>query len=261
MAESSSFNQIVLSYPGVTGHQDVRTIKRGEEVLFCLADVVKVLAAENGRLADDTAGKRFRGIFQAQVNALDPDEQETIEEPSQRGYDISRQTYVTQPGLFRVVLGDTSPAAKKFQRWVLHEVLPSIQKHGTYPPPPERSDSSDIRRATELLLEEIKAREKLERQTKLKFAEHESRIEALAEQVSQNQTPDRLTGCVSVADYCHNHGLDESSLQYIFAMSQKLCLEQKRPQGKKSGVTGSFTVTHVFPEDIIEAALRLHLDR
>jgi prophage antirepressor-like protein len=255
--DSTSFNHIVLSYPGTAGQQAVRTIKRGDEVLFSLEDVVKVLAAENGRLSRDEGGKGFKGIFAAQIEALDSDEQVVVTEPQVRHYDLPHQTYVTQPGLFRVVLRDTSPAAKQFQRWILHEVLPSIQKHGTYPPPLEHSHSSDIRRATELLLEEIKAREELERQTKVKFDEHEARIEALANRITEGTGPDRLAGCITVAEFCSEHDFDESRLQFIVAMSQKLCLEQTRPQGKKDGTTGSRSSTHLFPTDIIEMSINM----
>lgn len=258
MSNSTSFNQIVLSYPGSAGSQEVRTIKRGEEVLFSLEDVVRVLAAENGRLSGDDAGKGFKGLFAAQVEALESDEQFVVTEPQARSYDLPHQTYVTQPGLFRVVLRDTSPAAKQFQRWVLHEVLPSIQRYGTYPAPKQEvSKSSEIRRATEQLLEEIKAREELERQTKLKFDEHEKRIEALAERMSQGDSPDKLAGCVTVSEICFDHGFDDSRLQHIVAMSQKLCLEQARPQGKKDGVAGPRSETHLFPADIIEQSIKM----
>lgn len=264
MQDSTPVNQIVLSYPGLAGQQDVRTIKRGDEVLFSLNDVVRVLAAENGRLSGDGAGQGFKGIFKAHLNALESDEQEIISLPEERDYDTPHQTYVTQPGLFRVVLGDTSPAAKNFQRWVLHEVLPSIQKHGTYPPPQELDGSSAIRRATELLLEEIKAREELERKTKAlarqteaKFAEHESRLEDLAGKVSSVGSPDRLDGCVSVAFHCAEGDFDESTLQYLVAMCQKLCLEQSRPHGRRPGDSGPLSSTMLFPPDVIEDGISL----
>jgi len=42
---------------------------------------------------------------------------------------------VTEAGLYRLVFMVPSPMAKRLQRWVYHDVLPSIRKHGCYPPP------------------------------------------------------------------------------------------------------------------------------
>ncbi len=255
LKDSASFNHIVLSYPGTAGQQEVRTIKREDEILFSLEDVVRVLAAENGRYSKEGDKKGLKGMFAAQLEALESDEMEVVYEAQTRDYDLPHQTYVTQPGLFRVVLRDTSPAAKAFQRWVLHEVLPSIQKHGTYPPPLERSDSSEIRRATELLLEEIKAREELERQTKLKFEEHGAKIEALEERISGGVNAPRLAGCVTVEEFCSAYDFDSLRLRHIVAMCWKLCLEGNRPQGKKEDVAGEPSATHLFPRDVIEESI------
>jgi prophage antirepressor-like protein len=39
---------------------------------------------------------------------------------------------VTEPGLFRLIFKSRKPVAKRFQRWVFHEVLPSIRNTGSY---------------------------------------------------------------------------------------------------------------------------------
>jgi len=41
-------------------------------------------------------------------------------------------TVVNESGLFNLVLGSRKPEAKRFKRWVTHEVLPSIRKTGAY---------------------------------------------------------------------------------------------------------------------------------
>lgn len=41
-------------------------------------------------------------------------------------------TVVNESGLFNLVLGSRKPEAKRFKRWVTHEVLPSIRKTGSY---------------------------------------------------------------------------------------------------------------------------------
>jgi hypothetical protein len=44
-------------------------------------------------------------------------------------------TVVNESGLFNLVLGSRKPEAKRFKRWVTHEVLPSIRKTGSYAAP------------------------------------------------------------------------------------------------------------------------------
>jgi prophage antirepressor-like protein len=45
---------------------------------------------------------------------------------------------VTEPGLYRLIFKSRKTVAKRFQRWVFHEVLPSIRKTGSYTlPQPE----------------------------------------------------------------------------------------------------------------------------
>lgn len=39
---------------------------------------------------------------------------------------------VNETGLYRIVLRSDKPEAKEFQRWVTHDVLPSIRMHGGY---------------------------------------------------------------------------------------------------------------------------------
>lgn len=39
---------------------------------------------------------------------------------------------VNESGLYSLVLSSKLPTAKEFKRWVTHEVLPSIRKHGAY---------------------------------------------------------------------------------------------------------------------------------
>lgn len=43
-----------------------------------------------------------------------------------------RPLIISEPGLYRLVMRSRKPEAKDFQRWVAHEVLPSIRKHGIY---------------------------------------------------------------------------------------------------------------------------------
>ena len=40
--------------------------------------------------------------------------------------------FVSESGLYRLIFKSRKPEAKKFRRWVTHEVLPSLRKTGSY---------------------------------------------------------------------------------------------------------------------------------
>lgn len=39
---------------------------------------------------------------------------------------------VNEPGLYTLVLGSRKPEAREFKRWITHDVIPAIRKHGMY---------------------------------------------------------------------------------------------------------------------------------
>lgn len=39
---------------------------------------------------------------------------------------------INEPGLYSLVITSRKPEAKAFKRWITHEVIPSIRKHGAY---------------------------------------------------------------------------------------------------------------------------------
>ncbi len=52
----------------------------------------------------------------------------TIDTPAQK----RSVTMVSEPGLFKMIFKSRKHAAKRFQKWVTSEVLPSLRKNGTY---------------------------------------------------------------------------------------------------------------------------------
>ena len=83
------------------------------EPMFVAADVLSTLSLDRKaleRLDDDEKG----------VNSI-----HTPGGPQ-------NMTVVNESGLFNLVLGSRKPEAKRFKRWVTHEVLPSIRKTGSY---------------------------------------------------------------------------------------------------------------------------------
>ena len=95
---------------------EVRTIVKDNEPWFVAADVCRALDILNPR--DATA-------------RLDEDEKNTVVlTDGNRGN--PNVTIINEPGLYSLVLGSRKPEARAFKRWITHEVIPSIRKHGAY---------------------------------------------------------------------------------------------------------------------------------
>lgn len=94
---------------------EVRTAVVNDEPMFCLIDICKALEIKN---ATDVAKR------------LDEDERTRL--------NLGRQgetNFITESGLYAVILRSDKPNAKKFRKWVTSEVLPSIRKTGSYSMP------------------------------------------------------------------------------------------------------------------------------
>lgn len=92
---------------------EVRTAVINDEPMFCLIDICKALEIKN---ATDVAKR------------LDEDELTRLNLGSRAG----ETNFVTESGLYAVILRSDKPNAKKFRKWVTSEVLPSIRKTGSY---------------------------------------------------------------------------------------------------------------------------------
>ena len=58
-----------------------------------------------------------------------------LDDDERSKFNLGRQgetNIVNEAGLYVLVLGSRKPEAHEFQRWVTHEVLPSIRRHGAY---------------------------------------------------------------------------------------------------------------------------------
>lgn len=64
------------------------------------------------------------------VSRLDADERESVVVDTLGGK--QEVSAVSEPGFYKLVMKSRKPEAKAFQRWVTHEVLPSIRRQGGY---------------------------------------------------------------------------------------------------------------------------------
>ena len=93
----------------------IRTLNIDGEPWFVASDVCKALGIANSRDA---------------VARLDEDEKGVALTDTLGG--VQNLTTVNEPGLYALVLSSRKPEAKAFKRWITHEVIPSIRKHGGY---------------------------------------------------------------------------------------------------------------------------------
>jgi len=231
-------NKLILDYPEADGK--INTIYVGDEVYFSLSDVVTLLATQNIKLRGTDGNMGLYGLIQAQIEVLDTDELKRFDDVD----------FVTQPGLFRIILRDNSAACKQFQRWVLHEVLPSIQKHGTYPPSLTEKDS-DVKRAVQILLSEIEEREQLEKRTKEQFKRHETMINDLSKKISCSPALNKNNNFISVKNYCNSNDIDIRHEQIITGWCIKIVAEEGEHSAKY--LVDGKEIPH-FPEHIIAKA-------
>ena len=97
----------------------VRTIIHDGEPWFVAADVCRALELGDTHKA---------------VERLDDDEKGRSSIPTLGG--AQELLMVNEPGLYALVLGSRKPEARAFKRWITHEVIPTIRKHGGYLTPP-----------------------------------------------------------------------------------------------------------------------------
>lgn len=125
---------INVCYEGSSGETEIRTLYIEDILYFSLTDVLVVLNKENRSMGETNPARYVPNLIKSLLKDLDSDEYKQLPHPNPSpGYEY--EIFLTQPGLNRVMGTDSSPAGRKFQRWLYHEVVPSLTKHGVYPPP------------------------------------------------------------------------------------------------------------------------------
>ncbi|WP_206921870.1 phage antirepressor KilAC domain-containing protein [Alicyclobacillus acidoterrestris] len=131
--------------------RQLRVIVDGPEPWFVAKDATEILEHTNTAMA---------------LKGLDDDEKGVKRVYTLGGY--QEMAVVSEPGLYKLILRSHKKQAKPFQRWVTHDVLPSIRKHGAYMTPEKieqvlLNPDTIIQLATQLK-EEREAKQKLEAQ-------------------------------------------------------------------------------------------------
>lgn len=110
---------------------NVRTVIMENEIWFIAKDVCEVLEIKNTsdalkRLDEDEVTRFNLGGLSGEINI------------------------VSEAGLYSLILGSRKAEAKRFKRWITHEVLPSIRRKGSYSIQVPQSFSEALRLAADL---------------------------------------------------------------------------------------------------------------
>lgn len=95
---------------------EIRVQGTPDTPLFCAMDLCRALGYSNGR---DAIAKH-----------VDSEDVAKCDTPTNGG--IQQLTYVSESGMYSLVIGSKLESAKKFKHWITSEVLPSIRKTGSY---------------------------------------------------------------------------------------------------------------------------------
>lgn len=137
----------------------VRTVVVDGEPEFVASDVCRILEHSNPSAA---------------VAGLDDDERglRNVETPS----GAQQMVTVTEAGLYSLIIRSRKAEAKRFRRWITHEVLPAIRKTGGYGQPVERL--TPLEYARQLVAAEERA--ETERSARIEAEQHARALEAPA---------------------------------------------------------------------------------
>lgn len=117
-----------------TGEAPIRAVEVNGEPWFVLANVCQVL-----ELGD------YKGSYAHHAYRLGESERRVILKSdigiSGKGRGVM---FVSESGLYKLVMRSDKPQAKPFQNWVTQEVLPSIRKNGGYIAGQERLRSGEM---------------------------------------------------------------------------------------------------------------------
>lgn len=94
--------------------QEIRVQEQNGTTWFCAVDITRILGYKNAAqaVADNVDPKHIRQISLGKKGRA--------------------PVFVSEPGLYQLVLKSRLPAAIEFQDWVSEEVLPAIRKTGQY---------------------------------------------------------------------------------------------------------------------------------
>ena len=197
---------------------------------------VRVIQDDNGKpwwVASDVCEVLGLSNTTEALKGLDEDEKSTLR-ISEGG---PERNIINEPGLYSLIIRSNKPEAKKFKRWITHEVLPAIRKTGKY----EIDSLSEI----DLIIRSAQALKTIE----FKQIEHDERLASLEAKSHQNSGQ---TGYWTITAWCKLNNL-------------KISLDEAMKRGREAARLSNewgaeigkvhderFGVVNSYREDVLE---------
>lgn len=190
-------------------NNDVRVAKIDGVCYFCGKDVCITIGASNHRDS---------------LSRLDEDEKRCVGLPDAIGRD--RETiFVTESGLYSLILRSRKPEAKDFKRWVTHEVLPALRKHGVYATDPAiaaiQKDPSIIQR----MLADSEASKEAVRRAELERDQKQYQLDNFRALHFMDDEHERVNHLVEVASNVNAQHLDHLNICYVRVLKETITID------------------------------------
>ena len=222
----------------------IRTIENDGQSWFVAADVCAALELANPTVT---------------VSRLDKDEKAKFN----LGLSGGPAWCVNEPGLYSLVLACRKPQARAFKRWITHEVLPAIRKHGLYAISDVAENPEMLLTALQALISEKKRGEQLEAQN---LAQAQLLLEA-SPKLSYYEKVLRAPGAVAISKIAKDYGMSARRLNKLLhdlgiqykQGDQWLLYQEHAANGYTKSETGTSKDGHVWMHTKWTQAGRLFL--
>ena len=222
----------------------IRTIENDGQPWFVAADVCAALELANPTVT---------------VSRLDKDEKAKFN----LGLSGGPAWCVNEPGLYSLVLACRKPQARAFKRWITHEVIPAIRKHGLYAISDVAENPEMLLAALQALITEKKRGEQLEAQN---LAQAQLLLEA-SPKLSYYEKVLRAPGAVAISKIAKDYGMSARRLNKLLhdlgiqykQGDQWLLYQEHAANGYTKSETGTSKDGHVWMHTKWAQAGRLFL--
>lgn len=197
--------------------QEIRVIEKDGELWFIAKDVSDILGF---RSANDM------------TRMLDEDEKDTHNMRTLGG--SQEMQAVNEPGLYSCIFKSRKQEAKKFKRWVTHEVLPAIRKTGSYQSTNVRIETHTEKELAFLkfVADDLKVNEASKIQMYKKLAKETGCLNVI--KALPDYTEEPLT--ISLTELLKRSGMKISAVKANKILIDKGVIEVKERPSSKGGV-------------------------
>jgi anti-repressor protein len=187
------------------------------EPWFVAADVCRILELANPSQA---------------IRVLDPDERglRNVETPSAP----QEMAVISEPGLYKLMGRSRKPEARRFDRWVRHEVLPSIRKTGSYGAPDPMKLLNDPAAMRGLLLtytEKVLALESAVTEERARADQAEKTVEVIKPKAEFHDAVTEAVNCQTVQEIAKVLGTGQNRL-FSMLRDHGLLMHDNQPYQK-----------------------------